>query len=269
MLARRWVDRGERVMGLVGANLGTARGVWRGFPNLGRFVRDVLSYGRQLRDPSFAVRIGSMWPILTNMGEEAGCAEGEYFLQDLWAARLIYVARPSRHVDVASRIDGFVAHLLTFMDVEVVDARPLRSSVEGLLFRQGDARTLESWADGSVESLSCLHAMEHFGLGRYGDEIDPDAWKKACRAFVRVLAPGGRLYLGVPIGRQRVEFNAQRVFDPMTVLAELRDLELAGFAAVDGSKVLTQGIRPDQFRCSEYTLGLFLLVNPGSRKTPK
>ena len=73
---------------------------------------------------------------------------------------------------------------------------------------------LARFADGSLESLSTLHAVEHFGLGRYGDPIHPDGWRRAAEALARVLAPGGRLYFSVPIGRERLVFNAHRVFSP-------------------------------------------------------
>ncbi len=98
------------------------------------------------------------------------------------------------HLDVGSRLDGFIAHLLAFMEVEVIDIRPLNINVPGLRFTLGDATVLERKSD-SVESLSSLHAVEHFGLGRYGDSIDPEACFKAMRSFARVLKPGGVLYL--------------------------------------------------------------------------
>jgi hypothetical protein len=64
-----------------------------------------------------------------------------------------------------------------------------------------------------TDSLSCLHTLEHFGLGRYGDPVDYNGYKKGFAALTRMLKPAGRLYFSVPIGRnQRFEFNAHRVF---------------------------------------------------------
>jgi hypothetical protein len=56
-----------------------------------------------------------------------------------------------------------VAHVLSFMPVSVMDIRPLTSNVPGLTFVQADAINLLGISDGSVESLSSLHATEHFG----------------------------------------------------------------------------------------------------------
>jgi len=173
-------------------------------------------------------------------------------------ARKIYQARPAHHVDVGSRIDGFVAHLLCFMPVTVVDIRPLPVSIEGLTFIQDDATTLGCFADASVESLSCLHALEHFGLRRYGDPVDPEAPYKALRSFERVLKPGGRLYLGVPIGEERLEFNGHRIFAPSTVLKAAPGLRLVSFAAVDDSGQFVSGnVSPQVFCSARYALGLF------------
>ncbi|HHY1437048.1 TPA: DUF268 domain-containing protein [Campylobacter jejuni] len=78
---------------------------------------------------------------------------------------------------------------------------------------------MEEIKDNSVDSLSALCSVEHFGLRRYGDPIEPDAWEKALRSFQRVLKIGGKLYFSVPIGNEnRVCFNAHRVFKPETII---------------------------------------------------
>jgi hypothetical protein len=164
------------------------------------------------------------------------CSAGElgyYFWQDLWAAKKIFNRRPETHFDIASRIDGFVAHLLTFMPVTLIDIRPLPFQVEGINFSCADATHLTEISDESIESLSSLCAIEHFGLGRYGDPVNPEACFSALRALQRVLRKGGRLYLAVPIGAEAVYFNAHRVFSPFTILRSLEQMELLDFAVVD------------------------------------
>ncbi len=223
---------------------------------LPRFIRDMQAYESHGLT-KFPLQKKMLHPILEDYKAEAGLARGHYFHQDLWAARKIFAARPTRHVDVGSRIDGFVAHLLTFMPVEVIDIRPLQSQVAGLTFIQEDATTLARFADNSLPSLSCLHAVEHFGLGRYGDPIDPTAWEKALRSLCRVLAPGGRLYFSVPVGRERVEFNAHRVFNPQTVLEVCHDLTLHSLSAVDDQGKFVEMAHPDTLATAEFACGLF------------
>src|SRR5205823_9430566 len=120
-------------------------------------------------------------PILADLDGEAGFARGHYFQQDLWAARRIYAVRPRMHLAVGSRLGGFIAHVLTFMPVTVVDIRPLHSMIAGLTFVQGTCTDLAWIRSGSVPSLSSLHAIEHVGLGRYGEPIEPTAWRLALR----------------------------------------------------------------------------------------
>lgn len=189
--------------------------------------------------------------------EQAGQIGGHYFHQDLWAASKVFRARPEVHLDVGSRVDGFVAHLLVFRPVVAVDIRPLGQHIPGLTWVQDDARTLTSFADGSMPSVSSLHALEHIGLGRYGDDLDPDGWRLAATSLQRVTAPGGTLYVGVPIGRERTCFNAHRVFDPGTVITAFDDCSLVEFSAVAEDGHLVVDAAPADFRRADYACGLF------------
>jgi SAM-dependent methyltransferase len=125
-------------------------------------------------------------------------------------------------VDVGSRIDGFVAHVAAFREIEVFDIRALTVEVPNIRFRQCDVMALPAEFVEYSDSVSCLHALEHFGLGRYNDPVCYDGHEIGLCNLIRMLRPGGTLYLSVPIGPQRIEFNGHRVFSVTTVL------ELAG-----------------------------------------
>ncbi|MBZ5684383.1 MAG: DUF268 domain-containing protein [Acidobacteriia bacterium] len=196
--------------------------------------------------------------MLSDYRGSAGVARGHYFHQDLWAARKIFGRRPPRHLDVGSRIDGFIAHLLVFMNVEVIDALPLKGRVAGLSFQQGDARSLAGLKDNSIVSLSSLHAAEHFGLGRYSDPVDPWAHTKFMNSLERVLSSGGILYFSVPIGRERLEFNAHRIFDISTILTQFKNLRLVSFSYVDDAGDFHEDVSPSDFpRTTSCGCGLF------------
>jgi SAM-dependent methyltransferase len=137
---------------------------------------------------------------------------GAYFHQDLLVARRIFENRPKRHVDIGSRIDGFVAHVASFREIEVFDIRRPEGHVKNIVFRQADLMRLPETMSAYCDSVSSLHAIEHFGLGRYGDPIDYFGHLKAIENVRRMLSPEGRFYFSVPIGPQRIEFNAHRVF---------------------------------------------------------
>lgn len=222
----------------------------------------------------------ALMPCLHDRYEEGGNTKSEYFWQDLLVARWIHDAQPVKHVDVGSRIDGFVAHVASFRTIEVMDVRPITTAIPGVIFKQvdlmqgpGDAVTsgggeAADSGNGYCDSLSCPHALEHFGLGRYGDPIDPEGHLKGFANMVALLKPGGTFYLSVPIGRERVEFNANRVFDPSTIADVGRENGLILRALiVIGSRgdVREFGIDENAVRvlaASNYNLGIFTFTKP-------
>jgi SAM-dependent methyltransferase len=234
----------------------------RSLRRLPTYLRNLRTYQRLNDLPSFKINSRDVFPILTDMDAVAGTTGGHYFHQDLWAAKKIFQRRPVQHFDVGSRTDGFVAHLLVFMPVNAIDIRPISSEIEGLTFFQDNASELASFPDNSVESLSTLHVAEHFGLGRYTDPIDPHACFKFMASLERVLAPGGRLYFSVPVGRERVEFNAHRVFAPKTILNHFTKLLLVSFSFVGDDGRLYEGYDPLQLPPSELACGLFEFTKP-------
>lgn len=161
---------------------------------------------------------GRAWPCIHDRADAGGVARGQYFHQDLLVAQWIFDAKPERHVDVGSRIDGFVAHVASFRSIEVLDLRPVRTSASNIQFRQRDIMAPDPAWDECCDSLSCLHTIEHFGLGRYGDPLDPDGWRTGWENLVRMVRPGGTVYLSTMIGPQRIEFDAHRIFAVPTVV---------------------------------------------------
>ena len=182
-----------------------------------RYAKDRSAF-RSLADPT-DFPWGRELPMLGEWDESAA-ALGSYFFQDQIVARWIYENQPARHVDIGSRIDGFVGHLAVFREVEVIDIRPLPHAIRNIHFHQLDLmREIPPEWIGATDSLSCLHTIEHFGLGRYGDELDPNGHLKGLDQLKRMVAPGGLLYLSTPIGPERIEFNAHRIFAPATVIS--------------------------------------------------
>ena len=157
---------------------------------------------------------------------------GSYLWQDLWAARHIINNKPDLHYDIGSRLDGFITHLLSAgINVTMLDIRPLPVHIQGLRFLQTDATKLQNIPDDSLDSISALCSLEHFGLGRYGDPIDPMACFKCFEAIQRKLRKDGYLYLSVPIGKEHLEFNAHRVFSPSTIVDSFNEMILLEFSS--------------------------------------
>ena len=174
------------------------------------------------------------YPITDDYQSSAGTASGHYFHQDLLVAQYIFEANPKRHIDIGSRIDGFVAHVATFRKIEIYDIRTLNdcghSNIE---FKQADLMLgLES---NVADSISCLHTIEHFGLGRYGDPLNPSGHIEGLKNMINMLETGGILYVSFPIGKtNEVHFNAHRVFHPKDIFSWVPDrLNLVRFDFVD------------------------------------
>jgi len=230
----------------------------RGLP---RFAYDWLKFRMSYSGPL------TWMPCLHDRYEEGGATKNEYFWQDLLVARWVFDANPLRHVDIGSRVDGFVAHVASFRNIEVFDVRPISTQIPGVLFKQADLMNTNSLPNadaGYCDSLSCLHAIEHFGLGRYGDPIDPKGYERGIANMALLLKTGGVFYLSTPIGSERVEFNANRVFDPRNLiqLANGYGLMLKQLSVIGaGGTVREVQVNPEtlqELAATSYNLGIFV-----------
>ena len=200
------------------------------------YLEDRIEYTRQRgQSQLFPINDDDQWIFLTDCIQEAGSVH-DYFFQDMWAVREIYRSGVKHVCDIGSRMDGYIAHLLSMeVQVTMLDIRPFSHKVEGINFIQTDAMELSNIPDESIETLSSLCALEHFGLGRYGDPIVYDGWKKSLHAIKRKIKVGGTFYLSVPVGNEdRVQFNAHRIFRPITIINELLpEMKLYEFSYID------------------------------------
>lgn len=134
-----------------------------------------------------------------------------YFYQDAWAFEKIVQRQPAWHVDVGSH-HKYVALLSKVVKTTMVDIRPLPTPLDSLEFKAGTILDLP-YEDKSVPSVSSLCVVEHIGLGRYGDTLNPNGTEKSIAELKRIIQPGGDLYLSIPIDDEnRIYFNAHRAF---------------------------------------------------------
>lgn len=227
------------------------------------FVRDIFRYRNAPPQEGFPFHLTNLFPIVADLRATAGSANTQYFIQDLWMARRVIPTAPTQHIDVGSRVDGFVGSLLAAgVPVTQVDIRPLPNPPHGLTFLQDDATHLAKLKTASVASLSSLHAAEHFGLGRYGDPIDPEACFTFMRSLARVLKKGGRLYFATPIGRERLEFNAHRIFAPQTLLTLFTKagLKVVETSVITTRAVLVEGANPADYAHEDFATGLYIFT---------
>jgi len=223
--------------------------------DLGKYV----SYFSELRRYSAmpgaeTVAWKDLYPCLGERTSVTGF-DTHYFYQDIWAFRKIFESGVREHVDVGSKVD-YVGFLTAITKVTFIDIRPLRANLSNFTSLTGSILSIP-FPDGSVSSLSCLHVAEHIGLGRYGDPLDPQGTIKACRELRRVLAPGGNLYFGLPVGKPRVCFNAHRIHSADSIRSYFDGLALKEFSLVDDSGIFTVGADIARANEARYGCGLF------------
>lgn len=156
--------------------------------------------------------------------------DGHYVLHTAWAARVISQTRPAEHIDISSSL-YFSAIVSAFVPVRFYDYRPARLGLSNLSSSCADLHRLP-FPDQSVQSISCMHVVEHVGLGRYGDPLDPEGDLKSIAELKRVLAPGGSLLFVVPVGTPMVRFNAHRIYSHAQIMECFSDLSLVEFALI-------------------------------------
>ena len=180
-------------------------------------------------DGRFPLEWERRYPCLDDATETTGF-DRHYVYHPAWASRVVAERGPALHVDISSTLH-FAAQLSAFVPTAYFDYRPADLRLDNLVSGAVDLTALP-WEDESIESLSCMHTVEHIGLGRYGDPLDPAGDRKSAAELARVLAPGGSLLFVTPVGRPQIMFNAHRIYAYEQVLQLFPDLTLREFALI-------------------------------------
>lgn len=170
-----------------------------------------------------------LYPCLTDATVQTPF-DGHYLYHSAWAARILKRIKPAHHVDVSSDVQ-LIAVISAFFPVEFHDIRPAKVFLSDLTCHKNNLLAL-SFETSSVKSLSCLHVVEHVGLGRYGDQMDPAGDIKAIHELKRILAPGGDLLFAVPVGKPAVKFNGHRIYSFEQIRSCFSDFELVEWSLI-------------------------------------
>ena len=230
---------------------------WRAIPS---YIKNTFLYTNLNNDIKFKFSFSNSYFTTADKYQKAGIISGHYFFQDIWAAKKIFEEKTEVHYDIGSRIDGFVAHILPFCKVNYIDIRNMESTIDNLNFIPGNILALPFEND-SIDSLSCLHVIEHIGLGRYGDDVDPDGYIRAAKELSRVLSIGGKLLFGTPIGIEKLCFDAHRIFSYETIIKIFNNLELLEFNFIpDEADKIIYNADLNITHNSSYGCGLFVFT---------
>lgn len=218
-----------------------------------RYFSDWRKFRRM--NPDEKPRLADTYPCLTDWVRHTP-VDPHYFYQAAWLARRLRQETPTLHVDVGS--SAMMINILSaWVKTIFVDYRPLRAKLSNVQSIGGDVLRLP-FGNAAASSVSCLHVIEHIGLGRYGDPLDAQGSIKAAAELSRVLKAGGRLYISTPVGRERVCFNAHRVFDPQRLADLFPGLFLVEFSFVDDAGCFHENAQPASAQRNEYGCGMYV-----------
>ena len=204
-----------------------------------KFIRDFKYFKKLTEDTDnrFALDWRNIYP---HLGDKTASTtfDKHYVYHIAWAARIVALIKPKFHVDISSSLH-FCTVVSAFIPVRFYDYRPVNLQLHQLSTDYADLTSLP-FEDESIQSISCMHVVEHVGLGRYGDTLDPDGDLRAMGELQRVLADGGSLLFVVPVGRPRIMFNAHRIYSYEQILEYFGKIHLKEFALI-----------PDSHGCNE------------------
>lgn len=195
------------------------------------FIINFLKVKRRFKDNGrFEIGWKNLYPCLNdNTGQTL--FDRHYVYHTAWAARKVKEINPSKHIDISSSL-YFSGIVSAFLPVDTYDYRPAKIELSNLNSKRADLLKLP-FKTGSIKSLSCMHVIEHVGLGRYGDPIDPNGDLKAIAELKRVTAQDGSLLFVVPIGfKSKIMFNAHRIYTHSQVLSYFDDFILREFVLI-------------------------------------
>ena len=223
------------------------------------FLSSLFNFAVKSRDRSdLKLSFRDLYPRLDESTKET-TFDRHYIYHTAWAARKLKELKPAFHIDISSSL-YFSTIVSAFIPIRFYDYRPVKISLSGLTTRYADLTRLH-FKSNSIKSLSCMHTVEHIGLGRYGDPIDPLGDIKAINQLKRVLKKGGSLLFVTPVGRPKIVFNAHRIYSKDQIVEYFKGLKLIEFVLIpDNIKDGNLIINPEKnlLNKQNYGCGCFL-----------
>ena len=229
---------------------------YKNFFELFHFIRNYIQFKKLslLAGKRFSLKIKDVYPRLEDR-RKSHEFDAHYIYHPAWASRIIVKNKPAKHIDISSSL-YFVTIASSFIPIEFYDYRPAQIELSNLKTYHGDLNNLP-FETSSVHSLSCMHVVEHIGLGRYGDVLDYDGDIKAICELKRVVAVEGDFLFVVPIGEPRIEYNAHRIYSYKQVLNFFEDFSLQNFSFVTDKGVFIENCEPHITIDQSYGCGCF------------
>ena len=205
-------------------------------------------------DDRFTVQLKDIYPCLGDKLPKTPF-DHHYTYHPAWAARILATTKPEYHVDFSS-ILSFGSIVSAFIPIKFYDYRPADLNLSNWESGFADLKNLPFETD-SQPSVSCMHTVEHIGLGRYGDPIDPHGDLIAIAELKRIVQLGGDMLFVTPVGKARIEFNAHRIYSYEMIVDAFAPFTLAGFSLVPDEGGFIDNADPALVAQQSYGCGCF------------
>lgn len=221
---------------------------------------DYLNYKRKDTEKRFQVPFSAVMPVLFE-NTPFTRFDAHYVYHTSWAARKVQEIGAPYHTDISSSL-YFSSIVSAFVPVKFYDYRPAKLNLSNLSSETANLTKLHFEAD-SLMSVSCMHTVEHVGLGRYGDPVQPEGDIVAAKELSRVVARGGSLLFVVPVGKPKIQFNAHRIYSYKMVLEMFPELTLKEFSLIPDNAIdkgIIYNATEEQSNRQVYGCGCFWFV---------
>jgi SAM-dependent methyltransferase len=223
-------------------------------------LADYLRFRKIDRQHRFTIPFNNIYPCIKDKTLTTGF-DRHYVFHTAWAARVVKEIYPKKHIDISSSL-YFCSLLSAFIPIEFYDYRPANLDLSNLTCLHADLLKLP-FATDSVPSISCMHTVEHIGLGRYGEPIDPDGDLKAIEELKRVTTKGGSLIFVVPVGKPRIAWNAHRIYSYEQIISAFQGFTLKEFSLIpehESRGGLIRNANPELVKNEDYGCGCFWFI---------
>lgn len=218
-----------------------------------KFLSEYFQFKRQ-NDKRLEMRFLDIHPCLSDRIKTTPF-DRHYIYHPAWAARILANTKPEYHTDFSS-ILAFGTIVSAFIPIKFYDYRVAPLSLNNFESGFADLTNLP-FDNSSLPSVSCMHTIEHIGLGRYGDKLDPTGDIKAINELKRVVKQSGDILFVVPLGKPMIQFNGQRVYSKDQVIAYFSGCELKDFTLIPDSGELIRDADTIFIETQKFACGCF------------
>jgi SAM-dependent methyltransferase len=218
------------------------------------FEHDLETFLQLEASPRSIITREDLYPCLDDATETTDF-DHHYLYHPAWAARIIKMINPAKHIDISSTL-AFSSIFSAVIPIDFYDFRTAKLTLSGLKCGVAELTDLH-FESGSISSISCMHTIEHVGLGRYGDPLDANGDLKAIQELKRVTAPGGNLLIVVQVGRPSLQFNAHRIYSYEMILEYFQNFELLDFSLILDDGDFIEKADPALVSLQSYGCGCF------------